>query len=411
MGDMEAIHKLKDVAVHMDLEPAEELRRHPSGRLKTSTAGKVAPCGLVVEEKPRPGRKSKKQMLEDVGVFHAAMPGGKTIPLLKTLLTSACERNCHYCPFRAGRNYKRVTFKPEEMAHTFMDMHRAGLVEGLFLSSGIIRGGQATQDKLLDTVSILREKHKFPGYIHLKVMPGAEREQVRQAMTLVDRISTNLEAPNPSRLKALAPLKHFDEELLQPLVWVEEIRRSEPGHLGWNGRWPSTTTQFVVGALEESDLELLATSEYLFQHLRLGRTYYSAFHPVPDTPLENRPAEDPLRQHRLYQASFLFRDYGFDLEDMPFDQQGNLPRAADPKLVWAEQHLAESPVELNRAQKRDLLRVPGLGPIGAERIINARRQGTLGDVYHLRQLGLRTRSMEPFILLDGRRPSYQLKLF
>jgi predicted DNA-binding helix-hairpin-helix protein len=407
--DMEAIYKLKDVAVHMDLEPAEELRRYPAGKPASALMGKVAPCGVVVEEKP--AARNKKQMLEDAGVFHAAMPGGKTIPLLKTMLTSACERNCYYCPFRAGRNYKRVTFKPEEMAQTFMDMHRAGLVEGIFLSSGIIRGGQTTQDKLLDTVHILREKHRFPGYIHLKVMPGAERDQVREAMTLVNRISTNLEAPNPARLTDLAPMKRFEEELLQPLVWVEEIRRSEPAHLGWNGRWPSTTTQFVVGALPESDLELLATSEYLFQRLRLGRTYYSAFRPIPGTPLENQPAEDPLRQHRLYQASFLFRDYGFDLEDMPFSQEGNLPRAIDPKLAWAESHLADEPLELNRAQKSELLRVPGLGPVGVERILEARRLGTLGDIAHLRQLGLRTKPMEPFILLDGRRPSYQLKLF
>lgn len=400
---MEAIHKLKDMAVHMDLEPAEELRRHP--------AGKIAPCGIVVEEKPRPGRRNKQQQLQDLGVFHAALPGGKTVPLLKTLLTSACERDCHYCPFRAGRSFQRVTFTPDEMAQTFMDMHRAGLVEGLFLSSGIIRGGQATQDRLLDTVSILRHKYRFPGYIHLKVMPGAEREQVRQAMTLVDRISTNLEAPNPGRLQALAPLKRFDEELLQPLVWVEEIRRSEPAHLGWNGRWPSTTTQFVVGAVDESDLELLATSEYLFQRLRLGRTYYSAFHPVPDTPLENRPAEDPLRQHRLYQASFLFRDFGFDLEDMPFDQAGNLPRSVDPKLAWADRHLAQAPVELNRAAKSDLLRVPGIGPLSAARILEARRLGTLRDIQHLQQIGLRAGPMKPYILLDGRRPEYQLRLF
>lgn len=399
---MEAMHKLRDMAVHMDLEPAEELRRAP--------ASKVAPCGIVVEEKPPPGRKNRQAKMEDLGVFHAAMPGGKTIPLMKTLLTSACERNCHYCPFRAGRNYKRVTFKPEEMAQTFMDMHRAGLVEGLFLSSGIIQGGQKTQDKLLDTVSILRQKHQFQGYVHLKVMPGADRDQVRQAMTLVDRISVNLEAPNAGRLQLLAPLKRFDEELLQPLVWVEEIRRSEPAHLGWKGRWPSTTTQFVVGALEESDLELLATSEFLFQNLRLGRTYYSAFNPVPDTPLENRPAEDPMRQHRLYQASFLLRDYGFDLEDMPFNQGGNLPRTADPKLAWAQEYLADSPVELNRAAKGDLLRIPGVGPLGAERILTARRQGALRDVTHLRQIGLRTGPMEPFILLDGRRPSYQLRL-
>jgi predicted DNA-binding helix-hairpin-helix protein len=297
------------------------------------------------------------------------------------------------------------------MAQIFMDMHRAGLVEGLFLSSGIIQGGMKTQDKLIETAAILRRKHQFQGYIHLKAMPGSDRDQVRESMKLVDRLSVNLEAPNPRRLETLAPLKRFDEELLQPLIWAEEIRQNEPAHQGWKGRWPSTTTQFVVGAVDESDLELLATSEYLFNRLRLGRTYYSAFSPVPDTPLEDRPAEDPLRQHRLYQASFLFRDYGFDLEDMPFDQGGNLPRTADPKLAWAREHLAESPVELNRAAKSELLRVPGIGPLSARRILAARRQGTLANVSHLRQLGLRTTPMEPFILLDGKRPSYQLRLF
>ncbi|MFN2137364.1 MAG: radical SAM protein [Candidatus Promineifilaceae bacterium] len=401
---METLVKLQDVALHMDLEPAEEMSRRPAG-------GAVAPCGLIVEEKPRPTRSQKEARLQDLGVFHAAMPGGKTIPLLKTMLTSACERNCHYCPFRAGRNYRRITFKPDEMAQTFIDMHRAGLVEGIFLSSGIIQGGQKTQDRLLETAAILREKHRFHGYMHLKVMPGAERDQVRRAMTLVDRLSVNLEAPNSERLGGLAPMKRFDEELLQPLVWAQEIRQNEPASEGWKGRWPSTTTQFVVGAVDESDLELLATSEFLFQRLGLGRTYYSAFNPIPDTPLENRPAEDPLRQHRLYQASFLFRDYGFELEDMPFDQAGNLPRAADPKLAWADEHLAEMPVELNRATRGELLRVPGIGPLSARRILDARRRGTLRHIEHLQQLGLRPGPMKPYILLDGRRPAYQLKLF
>ena len=402
MVGMETLRKLQDVAVYMDLEPAEEYRRQPGTQ--------VAPCGIVVEEKQAPKARSKRDKLEDLGVFHAAMPGGKTIPLLKTLLTSACERNCHYCPFRAGRNFQRIAFKPEEMAQTFMDMHRAGLVEGLFLSSGIIGGGQKTQDRLIDTVTILREKHRFQGYIHLKAMPGVERQHIRQAMTQVDRLSVNLEAPNARRLGLLAPLKQFDEELLQPLIWAEEIRQNEPAQQGWNGRWPSTTTQFVIGAVDESDLEILATSQYLFRYLRLGRTYYSAFNPVPDTPLENHPAEDPLRQHRLYQASFLFRDFGFDLEDLPFGQDGNLPRGIDPKLASAEQHLLEAPVELNRAARSDLLRVPGIGPLSAARILAARREGTLRDIDHLRQLGLRTRPMEPFIMLDGRRPSYQLRL-
>jgi predicted DNA-binding helix-hairpin-helix protein len=339
------------------------------------------------------------------------MPGGKTIPLLKTMLTSACERDCHYCPFRAGRTMRRTTFQPEEMARTASDMHRAGMVDGLFLSSGIIGGGQKTQDRLLETVAILREKHHFRGYVHLKIMPGAEREQVRQAMRLADRLSINLEAPNDGRLLTLAPLKQFAEELLRPLQWVNEIRAAEDGRAGWNGRWPSTTTQFVVGAAGESDLELLSTSEYLFHTLNLARTYYSAFHPVPDTPLENHPAEDPLRQHRLYQASFLFRDYGFDLEDMPFDQRGNLPLDIDPKLAWAQEHLSERPVELNRAARQELLRVPGIGPLGARRIERARRLGTLRDLSDLRAIGVHAGPPAPFVLLAGKRPPQQLKLF
>lgn len=396
---METINKLRDLATHMDLEAAEETG--------SGSMGRIAPCGLVVEEKPR----SKATIAEDLGVFHAKMPGGKTIPLLKTLLTSACERNCNYCPFRAGRNFRRTTFSPEEMAKTFMDMHRAGLVEGLFLSSGIIGGGVKTQDKINDTAVILRQKHRFRGYIHLKVMPGADKGQVEQGMRLANRLSVNLEAPNKPRLHTLAPLKDFEQELLQPLRWIEEIRQSKPAHEGWNGRWSSSTTQFVVGGAEESDLELLSTAEFLYRHYRLQRTYFSAFHPVPDTPLEHLPAEDPMRQHRLYQASFLFRDYGFDLEDMPFNSEGNLPRETDPKRAWAEEHLLHNPVEVNKADRQDLLRVPGVGPKSATSIIQARRQGAIRDLPDLRRIGVRTAPLEAYVLLDGQRPHRQLCLF
>jgi predicted DNA-binding helix-hairpin-helix protein len=396
---MEAINKLYDMAKHMDLEPAEEI--------KAGSMRRTAPCGLVVEEKP--SRKRKKD--EDLGIFRAAMPGGKTIPLLKTLLTSACERNCNYCPFRAGRNYRRTTFSPDEMAKTFVEMHRAGLVEGLFLSSGIIGGGIKTQDKITDTAAILRQKYRFQGYIHLKVMPGAEKGQVEQAMRLSNRLSVNLEAPNSPRLHTLAPLKNFEKELLRPLRWIEEIRHSRPAHEGWNGRWPSSTTQFVVGGGDETDLELLSTAEFLFRNLKLQRTYFSAFNPVPDTPLENLPAEDPIRQHRLYQASFLFRDYGFDLEELPFTSEGNLPLDADPKRAWAEQYLLHDPIEVNEAPHEDLLRVPGVGPKGARTIIKERHKGTLRSLPELRKIGLRTAPMEPFVLIDGKRPHRQLRLF
>ncbi len=347
----------------------------------------------------------------EIPISEVLLPGGKKMKVLKTLLTSACERNCYYCPFRAGRNMRRATLKPDELANVFMALHRAKMVEGLFLSSGIIGGGVKTQDKLLDTVEILRKKHAYRGYIHLKIMPGSEHAQLERSMQLASRVSINLEAPNQNRLKDLAPKKQFAEELLQPLKWAEEIRQTQSPTRTWNGRWPSTVSQFVVGAVEESDLELVSTSEYLYNQLKLKRVYYSAFHPIPDTPLENHPAEDPQREHRLYQTSFLLRDYGFAMEEMPFNQQGNLPRDTDPKTAWARVNLIGQPIELNRATREELLRIPGIGPIGADRILKARRLHKLNDLTQLKELGISPKRAAGFILLDGKRAPHQLGLF
>jgi predicted DNA-binding helix-hairpin-helix protein len=230
-------------------------------------------------------------------------------------------------------------------------------------------------------------------------------------MQLADRVSINLEAANEKRLPALAPHKNFFAELLQALQWADAIRNTQPASLGWKGRWPSLVTQFVVGAAGESDLEILSTTEYLIKKLRLARAYYSAFSPVRDTPLENTAPENPWREHRLYQSSFLLRDYGFDLEDLPFAPDGNLPLDVDPKLGWARGHLADSPVELNRADRRTLLRVPGIGPKAAEAILAARRRGTLRELRDLKALGILASRAAPFVLLDGRRPTQQLPLF
>jgi predicted DNA-binding helix-hairpin-helix protein len=264
---------------------------------------------------------------------------------------------------------------------------------------------------LLDTADILRNKFGFRGYIHLKIMPGAEKEQVYRAMQLADRVSVNLEAPNTDRLSRLAPHKQFLEELLQPLKWVEEIRKTVPAYKGWNGRWPSSVTQFVAGGADESDLELLTTTEWLHKNVRLSRAYFSAFSPIPNTPLENKAAVNPLREHRLYQASFLLRDYGFDLEELPFVDDGNLPLASDPKLAWARQNLSERPVDINRAEKRELLRVPGIGPKGAEAILKARREGRLRELSNLRKLGVAIQRAAPFVLVNGRRSPQQMQLF
>lgn len=388
---MNALIKLNEIATQMHLEPAEETRFNPP----------TLPCGVT----PPQRLKAEAHPL----VSYAVMPGGKKMPMLKTMMTTACERDCYYCPFRAGRSaMKRVTFSPDEMAKTTNDMSRAGLVQGLFLSSGIIGGGVRAQSKIIETAVILREKYNYRGYLHLKVMPGAEKAQVERMMQLANRLSVNLEAPNGRRLADLAPKKVFFEELLRPLQWIQEIRQTQEARMGWNGRWPSSVTQFVVGAVGESDLEILSTASYLYKHLGLSRTYFSPFSPIVDTPFENLPAENEWRKFRLYQASFLFRDYNFDLEEMPFTQDGNLPLDTDPKLAWAQANLGDTPVELNAADREELLRVPGVGHQGAMAIIRARRHGSIRYINDLKKIGVQTKRLKPFVLLDGKRPSYQL---
>ncbi|MDY6878052.1 MAG: radical SAM protein [Chloroflexota bacterium] len=365
-----------------------------------------ATCFEPAEEVRAAGFRSPPLRDDLSGAIHnAVMPGGKRIALLKTLLTSACERDCRYCAFRQGRDFRRATFTPDELARLFMQLYQKGAAEGIFLSSSVAGGGPRTEDRLIATAELLRQCYDFRGYIHLKIMPGAERDQVVAAMRLADRVSVNLEAPNTERLAHLAPHKVFAEELLQRLRWVEEIRREMPG------RWPSSTTQFVVGAVDESDVELLTTTEFLHQQVGLARAYFMAFTPVPDTPLEAHPPTPPMREHRLYQSSFLLRDYGFSVEELPFDAGGYLPLGSDPKLAWARRHLAHAPIELNTADQRALLRVPGIGPKGAEKLLRARRQGTLRGLTDLRKLGIVARRAAPFVLLDGRRPAHQLHLW
>lgn len=385
---MNALDTLKSLSSQMELEHAEESRGVPA---------KPA-CFTSKEEKA-------------AFVHPAQLPNGKQIKLLKTLLSSACERDCFYCPFRAGRDFRRATFKPQEFAELFMKLNQAKAAEGIFLSSGIAAGGANTQNKILDTAEILRKKLGFRGYMHLKIMPGAERGQVERAMQFADRVSVNLEAPNTERLAKLAPHKTFIEELLRPLKWVEEIRQSQPAYKFWNGKYPSTVTQFVAGGADESDLELLTTTNWLMKNVRLKRAYFSAFHPISDTPMENKAAVDPMREHRLYQASFLLRDYGFDLEEMPFAQDGNLPLPTDPKLAWAQQNLKEKPLEINKAERRELLRIPGIGPKHADAILQARRASKFRDLTALRKLGIVVARAAPFLLFDGRRPETQLAMF
>jgi len=338
-------------------------------------------------------------------ISEVSTPTG-TKPILKAMITTACERDCFYCPFRAGRSKtQRITFSPDEMAATFDTLQRAGQVDGIFLSSGIIKGSVTTQDKIIDTAEILRKKYNYRGYVHLKVMPGADYDQVRRTMQLADRVSVNLEAPTLQRLQALAPKKGFWAELVTRLQWIGKIRRREQLRT-------SVVTQFVVGAVGDTDLELLQMSDLLYGQMGLRRTYFSSFHPVQQTPFEDRAASPAEREHRLYQASFLLRDYGWNLEELPFTQNTNLRLDIDPKRAWAEQHLQGAPVEINRATREQLLHVPGIGPKTADAILLARRQGSLTSLAQLRALGLRDPAKTtPYILLNGRQPEQQLALF
>jgi putative DNA modification/repair radical SAM protein len=357
-------------------------------------------------------------------IYHAKVPGG-TMPLLKTLLTNACIKNCAYCPIAAYCDHRVVSFKPDEMARLFMAMHKAGLVNGLFLSSGVVRDPDTTQELLNDTAKILRTRYGFRGYIHLKVMPGASLEAIKEAARWANRISVNAEAPNEQRLKAIAPDKSFQGEMLPTLKRIAEIITQK--RLEWLERkgvvqrvgrgWiadldelaqlPTTTvlsstTQFVVGAAGESDKELLQTVVRFYREFQLGRAYFSAFRPICGTRLEDKPAETPVREHRLYQADFLLRHYGFELDELPFDEQGNLPRDVDPKLAWALRHPERFPVEVTKAEREELLRVPGIGPETAERIVKARKEGTLLTAEDLQRLGVRLKRAAPFLTLRGK---------
>ena len=340
-------------------------------------------------------------------ISNVSTPTGKK-PILKTMLTTACERNCYYCPFRAGRTKtQRMTITPEDMAKAFIALHQGGAVDGLFLSSGIIRGSISTQDKLIDAADIIRRNYKYRGYIHLKIMPGVEADQLYRAMQLADRISVNLEAPTQERLNALAPKKNFEHELLNMLRLSAKIRRDHPEE-----KLARTVTQFVVGAVGDTDLELLTLTSGLHRNLGLTRAYFSAFHPILQTPLENVAPTDSIREFRLYQSSFLLRDYGWEVEDLPFTDGGNLPTTVDPKMAWADTHLRDNPVDLRTAERAVLLRIPGIGPKGADAIIKSRTRGKITDLSHLRKIGIAApEKTAPYVLIDGKRPPVQERLF
>jgi predicted DNA-binding helix-hairpin-helix protein len=344
-------------------------------------------------------------------ISHVTTPDGRRKPVLKVLQTSACQHDCNYCAFRAGRDFRRATLSPDELARAFDLMYRSGLVDGLFLSSGVI-GTARTMDDMIATVDLVRHKYQFRGYVHLKLLPGAEAAHVERAVALADRVSANLEGPTEAALSVLAPQKHL-AGLIGPVQAASGfIRRTRdrlaPAPGGNAGLGMST--QVVVGPAGETDRELLVTVQSLYRQVGLSRAYFSAFSPIPRTPLEGAAPTDPRREFRLYQADFLLRRYGFSADELPFDAQGRLSETVDPKSAWARAHPEIFPLEVNRASPVELMRVPGIGPVSAQAIVRARRSGAIRGLNDLRRLGARADQAAPYILLSGQHPPVQLAL-
>ena len=331
-------------------------------------------------------------------IHRAALPGGGSVCLFKVLLTNVCVNDCAYCVNQIGRDVRRRAFLPEELAKVFMELHRRKLVRGLFLSSGIGQNPSQTMESMVKTVEILRYRYEFKGYIHLKILPGASIDCVAEGCKLANRVSINMEAPTPRHLAKLSARKDLADGIVERMRWVKKLITTGEGLV------PSgQTTQFVVGAAGETDQDILHTTEALYNEIDLKRVYFSAFRPVSNSRLEGVRPAPPLRQHRLYQADWLFRVYGFSPQELELavDNGGNLRLNRDPKLVIAQKQPWLFPVDVNTASYNELLRVPGIGPVSASRIVDARREHSIFSLQQLRKMGVATRRAVPFIWFQG----------
>ena len=350
-------------------------------------------------------RPSKRPL---AGVYRAAMPNGKFMNMMRVMFTDFCMMDCAYCPNSIYVPRKRYAFKVEELASAFMEMHRRHTVAGLFLSSGIAGSGSKTTERMVQVVEVLRRKHNFRGYVHLKVMPGAEFQYVEAAHRLGTRLSINIETPTAGAMKRISPHKDFDNGILAPMSWIDQLNQSTTG--GAVGQ----VTQFVVGAAEESDADILRRVDQLYSDWDLKRVYYAAFRPASDTPMEEHPPVPPIREHRLYQMDWLKRIYRYSNQelDLAFGRGGFLPLDQDPKTSIALENLDSFPVDLNSASREQLLRVPGLGPTSAQTILENRQRHSIDNWRDLQAMGVVRKRAWPFVVFPGQRPpsGKQLKL-
>ncbi|MEJ6391952.1 putative DNA modification/repair radical SAM protein [Gymnodinialimonas sp. 2305UL16-5] len=340
------------------------------------------------------------------GICHSYAPDGRCISLLKILMTNFCIYDCAYCVNRVSSQIERARFTVEEVVHLTVEFYRRNYIEGLFLSSGIIRSPDDTMADMVRIVRTLRQKENFRGYVHLKTIPDASPELLDEAGRWADRLSINVELPTQDSLDTFAPEKNLAE--IRKAMADMRVRREASREKTFRGRARTKfapagqSTQMIIGADGANDATILRQSTNLYANYALSRVYYSAFSPIPDAseilPLKSPPL---LREHRLYQADWLLRFYGFKAEEL--GQGGMLDLDLDPKLAWALQHRGLFPVDVNRASREMLLRVPGLGAISVQRILSARRHRAL-RYEDVKAVGANMKNAKAFILAEGWSP-------
>ena len=336
------------------------------------------------------------------GICHSFSADGRCISLLKVLLTNCCIYDCKYCINRRSNDTRRAAFTPRELAELTIQFYRRNYIEGLFLSSGILRSPDDTCELMIETLRLLREEYRFGGYIHVKAIPGADDRLICRLGLLADRMSVNIELPSRESLALLAPDKH-KEDIFRPMALIREQRGIVSRPKGEHFVPAGQSTQMIIGATPDTDLQILRLTQGLYRKYGLKRVFFSAYIPVQEDRL--LPAIDTkpplLREHRLYQADWLLRFYGFDASELLDEQHQNFNPLVDPKCNWAINHMEQFPVEVNRAPYEMLLRVPGIGVKSARRILTARRTGSL-DFAGLKKLGVVLKRAQYFLLCNGK---------
>ena len=343
---------------------------------------------------------------DGMGICHSFTPDGRCVALLKILLTNFCLYDCQYCVNRRSSDVPRARFTPEEVVTLTLDFYRRNCISGLFLSSGIIRSADYTMEQLNRVAKLLRKEHEFRGYIHLKTIPDADPQLIAEAGRYADRLSVNIELPTESSLVHLAPEKQVVtiKQAMHAIHEGETEAQAEKSRNAPRFAPAGQSTQMIVGADTTDDSTILHTAQSLYGDYRLRRVYYSAFSPIPHSP-KTVPFEAPplLREHRLYQADFLMRGYGFKAHEL-LAGPGNLPLDIDPKLAWALSNREHFPVDLNRAEPSLIARIPGIGILSAKRLVALRRQKRI-RFEDLTRLRCSLEKAKPFVITQDYRPS------